>query len=179
MRGQSTSPAEVQRRRDRFCAAYAETGDATAAAIAAGFAPKNADVQASRLMRDAGIGPRARAMREARAKEQADDFARQQAALRMAADGAISTLVDVAAAAPRLQDGKPDRAHHLGAMARVQAAVAILDRAGHKPVEQVEQRVAWADISREMTGIDPAAVLLDALDAIAARPDSQAHDAPT
>ena len=176
MRGQSTSPQEVQRRRARFCAAYAETGDATAAAIAAGFAPKNADVQASRLMRDASIGPRARAMREARAKEQADDFARQQAALRTAADGAISTLVDVATAAPRSPDGKPDRAHHLGAMARVQAAVAILDRAGHKPIERVEQSVTWSDISRELDGVNVAQVLQDALDAISASPDAQPGD---
>ncbi len=112
-------------------------------------------------------------MREARAKEQEDDFARQQAALRGAADGAIKTLQEVAAAAPRGQDGKADRSYYLGAMARVQAAIAILDRAGHKPVERVEQKIAWQDVTRELEGVDVQAVLEEALAEIAASPDAQ------
>ena len=55
-------------------------------------------------------------------------------------------------------------------MARVQAAIAILDRAGHKPVERIETAVAWADVSRELEDIDVRAVLQDALDAITHRP---------
>ncbi len=116
-------------------------------------------------------------MREARAKEQQDDFARQQAALKGAADGAIKTLREVAAAAPRDDEGKADRSYYLGAMARVQAAVAILDRAGHRPVERVEQQIAWQDVTRELEGVDVRAVLADALAEIAASPDAQPADA--
>ena len=172
-RGQSTRPEEVQRRRDRFCAAFAEHGDASAAAVAAGYGATNADRQGRDLLSDPRVGPRARAMREARAKEQQDDFARQQAALKGAADGAIKTLREVAAAAPRDDEGKADRSYYLGAMARVQAAIAILDRAGHKPVERVEQQIAWQDVTRELEGVDVRAVLADALAEIAASPDAQ------
>ena len=56
----------------------------------------------------------------------------------------------------------------------VLAAVAILDRAGHKPIERIEQQVAWADVSRELAGIDTAQVLREALDAISYSPDAQA-----
>ena len=73
----------------------------------------------------------------------------------MAADDAIRTLVEISAAAPRV-----------GAIARVQAAVAILDRAGHKPIERVEQHIAWADITAELQGVDIAQVLQEALLAI-------------
>lgn len=140
--GRSTSAREVAHRHDLFVHAYGETGDATAAAIAAGYAPKRADVQGGRLLRDARVGPRARAEREKRIQEQQDDFSRQQAALKFAADGAIATLQDVAARPPSDgTDQKAVRAYYIGAMARVQAAIAILDRAGHKPVERIEADV--------------------------------------
>ena len=89
------------------------------------------------------------------------DFQRQQRALCAAADDAIATLVRVASNPPRS-----------GAQAMVQAAVAILDRAGHKPIEQVEQRVAWADLTPELRDVDTAQVLREALDAISERPDA-------
>ena len=95
------------------------------------------------------------------------DFQRQQAALCAAADGAIGTLVQVAANPPRT-----------GAQAMVLAAVAILDRAGHQPVQRIEQQIAWADVSRELAGIDTAQVLREALDAISYSPDAQVIDAP-
>ena len=170
--GRSTSAREVAHRHNLFVHAYGETGDATAAAISAGYAPSNAMSQGCRLLSDAKVGPRARAEREKRVQAQQDDFSRQQAALRAAADGAIATLADVAKAAPRNEEGKPDKAHHLGALARVQAAIAILDRAGHKPVERVEQRVEWADVTRELGGVDVRTILQDALADIADSPSA-------
>ena len=155
----SSSQREVVHRRELFIAAYAQTGNASSAAIAAGYAPKNADVQGDRLLRDVATGARAREARQRHVQAALSDFERQQRALCEAADGAIATLVEIAAAAPRA-----------GAMARVQAAVAILDRAGHKPVERIETAVAWADITRELADIDVRAVLQDALDAISHRP---------
>ena len=89
------------------------------------------------------------------------DFQRQQAALCAAADRAIATLVQVASNPPRS-----------GAQAMVLAAVAILDRAGHKPVERIEQQIAWADVTRELRDIDTASVLREALEAISQRPDA-------
>ena len=89
-----------------------------------------------------------------------DDFARQQAALREAGDAAIEALVAVA------QNPKASP------MARVQAAIGILDRAGHKPVERIETAVQWEDVTRELAAIDVGAVLREALEAISQRPDA-------
>ena len=155
----SSSQREVAHRRELFIAAYAQTGNATAAAIAAGFTEKNAGVQGDKLLHEPETGLRAREARQRHVQATVSDFERQQRALCEAADGAIRTLVEISAAAPRA-----------GAMARVQAAIAILDRAGHKPIERVEQQIAWADITRELADIDVRVVLQDALDAISHRP---------
>ena len=155
----SSSQREVAHRRELFIAAYAQTGNATAAAVAAGFTEKNAGAQGDKLLHEPETGARAREARQQHVQATVSDFERQQRALCTAADDAIATLVEIAAAAPRA-----------GAMARVQAAVAILDRAGHKPVERIESAVAWADVTRELGGIDVRVVLQDALDAITHRP---------
>lgn len=160
--------AEVARKHELFVRAYSETGDATAAAIAAGYSPKTARQIGSELLTKPDLALRAREMRDTKVQEQAAQFERQQRALRDEADNAIKTLAQVAQAAPRDDDGKADRAHHSGAMARVQAAVAILDRAGHKPVERVEQTVSWRDVTRELEVVDGADVLRNALREIAA-----------
>ena len=159
----SSSQREVAQRRELFIAAFAETGNGSAAAIAAGYAPKNADVTAARLLRDPRISPRAREARERHVLRTQDAFSRQQAALCAAADDAIRTLVQVASNPPRT-----------GAQAMVLAAVAILDRAGHQPVQRIDQQIAWADVSRELAGIDTAQVLREALEAISYSPDAQA-----
>ena len=112
-------------------------------------------------MREPATGARAREARQQHVERTQDAFARQQRALREAADAAIATLVEISAAAPRT-----------GALARVTAAVAILDRSGHKPVERIEQQIAWADVTRELAGIDTAQVLREALQAISERPDA-------
>ena len=157
----SSSRREVEHRRDLFIRAFAETGNSTSAAIAAGFAEKNADVTGDRLLREPATGARAREARQQYVQHTQDAFSRQQAALCAAADDAIRVLVEIAACAPRV-----------GALARVQAAVAILDRSGHKPVERIEQQIAWADVTRELSAIDTAAVLREALEAISQRPDA-------
>ncbi len=144
MPSRSNRPAEVAARHERFALAYAEHGDAAAAAVAAGYSPKSAVRQGCDLLMHPVIGPRARALREERRAEQNDAFKRQQAALKAAADDAIGTLRDVAARpapGPEGADQKAVRAYYIGAMARVQAAIAILDRAGHKPVERIEADV--------------------------------------
>lgn len=134
--------------------AYAETGDATAAAVAAGYSARTAKQQAARLLTDADLLARARELRATKAKEQGDDFVRQQAKLRFAADGAIKALEEIAGGAAVDAEGKTNLKWSNGAQARVMAAVAILDRAGHKPVERVEQRVEFTDVQRELAEID-------------------------
>ena len=163
----SSSQREVAHRRELFIASYGATGNASAAAVAAGFAERNADVTGDRLLREPATGVRAREARDQHVQRTQDAFARQQAALCAAADGAIGTLVQVAANPPRT-----------GAQAMVLAAVAILDRAGHQPVQRIEQQIAWADVSRELAGIDTAQVLREALAAISYSPDAQVIDAP-
>ena len=157
----SSSRREAEHRRRLFIAAYASIGNATAAAVAAGFTERNAGAQGDRMMHEAETGARAREARQQHVQHTQDAFSRQQAALCAAADDAIRVLVEIAACAPRV-----------GALARVQAAVAILDRSGHKPVERIEQQIAWADVTRELAGIDTAAVLREALQAISERPDA-------
>ena len=162
MRKVSNSQPEIRQRHEQFILAYAQTGNASSAAVAAGYSEANSDVQGGRLLRHAAVGPRAREARAQHLHQTRDAFERQQQALREAADGAIETLVRIAAAPPRV-----------GAQAMVLAAVAILDRAGHKPVERIEQQVAWADVSRELGGVDVRTILAEALEEISQRPDAQ------
>ena len=157
----SSSRREVEHRRQLFVAAYATSGNASAAAVAAGYSERSAGTMGDRMMHEAGTAARAREARQQHVLRTQDAFSRQQRALCEAADDAIRTLVQVASNPPRS-----------GAQAMVLAAVAILDRAGHKPIERIEQQVAWADVSRELAGIDTAQVLREALDAIGERPDA-------
>ncbi|HET7561704.1 MAG TPA: terminase small subunit [Rhodanobacteraceae bacterium] len=157
----STRRSEVIARREAFIAAFAQTGNATTAAIAAGFSENGATVQGERLLRDADLARRARDGREAFLQQTREDFEQQQALLRAESFKAIQALAQVAA-------GKmPEEGNsRVGAQARVLAAVAILDRAGHKPIERIQQQVAWADVGREMADVDVESVLVDALRAI-------------
>ncbi len=144
-------------KRDALVEAYARVGSVDGAARQIGIPERTA----KRWMGPAGtLMARARQARDAWLAGQSDAHARQSKALVDAADTAISVLVDQAKMAK-------------SAMARVQAAVAILDRAGHKPVERVEQSIAWQDVTRELEGVDVRAVLADALAEIAASPDAQ------
>ena len=118
---------EAARRREQFVSVYAATGNAAGAAVAAGYAAGSAKGKGAEMMADQEIGPLAREARELYLADKAAAFERQSEALRTAADKAILSLVNAAATAK-------------SEMARVQAAVAILDRAGHKPIERVESK---------------------------------------
>ena len=155
----STNPVEVERRKDLFVQAYATTGNGEAAAIAAGYAPTKAQTQAAKFLADSMLSSRARASREKWVTAQSDAYQRQAKALVNASDDAIAALQKIVTA----QDERTN-----GMQARVQAAVAILDRAGHKPVERVEQTTRWEDVTRELASVDAQSVLRDALDEMAA-----------
>lgn len=161
--GLSTSKAEVARRIDLFIAAYAQTGDGASAAIAAGYSPNAARNRAEKLLQINDVASRAREAREAVVNAQKDTFQRQQDALKAACDGAITALINLTHG--KLPEGDLGRGK-VGAQALVLAATAILDRAGHKPIERVQQEVAWADVSRELADMDVEAVLVDAVKAI-------------
>ena len=60
----SSSQREVAHRRELFIAAYAQTGNASAAAVEAGFGERNADVTGDRLLREPATGVRAREARQ-------------------------------------------------------------------------------------------------------------------
>ncbi len=155
----STNPVEVERRRVLFIEAYATTGNGEAAALAAGYAESQARGQAAQFMSDPALSARARASREKWVADQSDAYQRQAKALVNASDDAIAALQKIVTA----QDERTN-----GMQARVQAAVAILDRAGHKPVERVEQTTRWEDVTRELASVDAQSVLRDALDEMAA-----------
>ena len=161
--GLSTGKAEIARRVELFVSAYAQHGDATAAAIAAGYSERGAAVQGAKFLTDPKIASRAREARDAVVNAQKDTFQRQQDALKAACDGAITALIDLTHG--NLPEGDMGRGK-VGAQALVLAATAILDRAGHKPIERVQQEVAWADVSRELADMDVEAVLVDAVKAI-------------
>lgn len=75
------------------------------------------------------------------------DRERQRAQLLQDADGAILALVEImhGNASPRANsDGSPryrPKHSHAGEMARLQAAVGIFDRAGHRPVSYVQTTI--------------------------------------
>ncbi len=165
----SLTPEQIAKRA-ALVDAYARVGTLDGAARQVGIPERTAQRW---MAPGGGLVARAREAREKWLAAQADDFERQSKALIREADGAIATLADVAKAAPRTEDGKPDRAHHLGALARVQAAIAILDRAGHKPVERVESTMRWEDARRDLERIDAAELLQTALAEISASAGAQ------
>lgn len=172
MKGMSTRPEEVARRKERFVRVYAETGNAAAAAVAAGYSVRRAKAQGQYLLAtDRDLAARARELRNAKAKEQGDDFVRQQAKLRFAADDAIDAIAEIAAC-----KWPKDADKRVGAQARVLAAIAILDRAGHKPVERIEQRIEYSEVERELAGVDAEIQAQRALASIAASAAAQAEN---
>jgi len=151
------SQGEEKAQHDLFIATYASTGDATLAAKSAKYAhPANAG---RRMMKPNSLGLYARKAREKYLQKQGDAFQRQHEKLVVGADAAIDSLIAVSAG----PTSPEDKRWSYGAQARVQAAVAILDRAGHMPVQRIEQVVPWEDVSREIATIDVMAVLSSAL----------------
>ena len=161
------SPEERAERVNLFVFTYGQTGNATASAIAAGYSEKNARKQGRMMLRDANIASRARAERDKVVNATKDAFAAQLDRLKHEADTAIDALGEIMRGPQRGADGKPvDPKWYVGAQARAQAAMIVLDRAGHKPIERVQQEIAWSDVSRELADMDVEAVLVDAVKAI-------------
>ena len=147
-KGKGAATAEAKRRVEAFIAAYARTGNATQAAVEAGYSAKSAKQQGSRLMTDAAICARSAEARSAYLAEQEDDKKRQRKMLVDAADDAIRALRSVV-------QGSVAR----GAVAMVSAATAILDRAGHKPVD--ESKVDHSSKDGTMTPKAPTQIIIE------------------
>ncbi len=120
---------EAARRRDAFVQAYARTGVAEQACIEAGYSARSARTQSSRMMAEVDLSQRAHKARTEFLAAAEDQRKRQERRLVQVADDAIDALHHI------VRGGK---ASGRGAVARVSAATAILDRAGHKPVERKE-----------------------------------------
>lgn len=146
--GKGAATVEAARRAEAFVAAYGRTGNATQAAVEAGYSAKSAKQQGSRLMTDAAICARCSEARAAFLAEQEDDKKRQRKMLVQAADDAIRALHTVVR-------GGVGR----GAVAMVSAATAILDRAGHKPVD--ESKIDHTSKDGTMTPKAPTTVVIE------------------
>lgn len=179
-RNVSRTPEERDRRKDIFVAVYAETGNLPAAALAAGHREKAVSSAIWRYRHDPELMARAEAARDQHVQDDIDRFKHQQERLRAGADEAITALLEVTRGEPKLP---PDasraerqiaRRWSIGANARVMAAMAVLDRAGHKPVERIEQTVRWDEVSRELDGVNAATVFAVALAELGADPQADA-----
>lgn len=118
---------DLSPRREAFAVAYARIGVAWKAAVEAGYSPDSARVTGPRLLRDAAILARVR-------QEQAQVLAEQRARLSAMATAALDSLEK------SIGETQP------GSMARVRACEVVLDRAGHRPVEQVQAAVGVRDL---------------------------------
>ena len=145
---QGEGAREVERRIAAFVAAYARTGNAGQAAKEAGYSPRSAPQQGGRLMNNAEIRERCAKAREEFLIENENTKKRQRKMLEIAADDAIAALQTVV-------QGRVSR----GAVAMVSAATAILDRAGHKPVD--ESKIAHSSPDGSMTPRGPIQIVVE------------------
>lgn len=146
--GKGVGTVEAARRAEAFVSAYARTGNATQAAIDAGYSAKSAMQQGSRLLRNAEIYAKATQARAEFLAEQEDNKKRQRKMLEAQADDAILALGKVVR-------GEIPR----GAVAIVSAATAILDRAGHKPVD--ESKIDHRSSDGSMTPRAPVQIIIE------------------
>lgn len=127
--GKSAATIEAERKAGVFVQAYGRTGNARVAAVDAGYSAKTANQAGARLLADPAIYQKAAAAREQFLAEQEDVKKRQRRLLEAQADDAIEALGRVVSGQIKV-----------GAATVVSAAIAILDRAGHKPVSEVDHR---------------------------------------
>jgi len=139
---------EAQRRATAFIAAYARTGNATQAALDAGYSPKTARQQGAALLSKLDKDGKCSKARADFLAEQEDNKKRQRKLLEAAADDAILALHSV------VRGGVKQ-----GAVAVVSAATAILDRAGHKPVD--ESKIAHTSPDGSMTPRGPIQIVVE------------------
>lgn len=151
---------ETQQLEELFIRAFATTGSSEAAARAAGYAASHAKEQGRRFMQRASIAERAHAAREAERQRASDSFDEQQHELKRKASAAIAMLAKIVEA--------PTDAYLRGAQARVQAATAILDRAGHMPVQRIEADVTARRAVEDIDADTARAVMRLGLDAMGA-----------
>jgi phage terminase small subunit len=142
------SRVETQRRIAAFAAAYGRTGNATQAAIDAGYSVKTARTQGSALLTKPDIFDLCSKARAEYLAACENVKQRQRKMLEAAADDAIAALQTVV-------QGKVSR----GAVAMVSAATAILDRAGHKPVD--ESKIAHTSPDGSMTPRGPVQIVIE------------------
>lgn len=134
----SAKAVEADRRAIAFIAAYARTGNATQAALEAGYSPKTVRQQGAMLLSKLDKNGECSKARTDFLAEQENSKKRQRRMLEVQADDAIRALGMVVR-------GEVAR----GAVAMVSAATAILDRAGHKPVD--ESKIAHSSPDGTMT----------------------------
>ncbi len=149
-KGDGVRTAEAPRKVDAFIAAYARHGNATQAAKDAGYSERSARQQGGELMTKPDVSARCAESRNAYLAEQEDDKKRQRRMLVEAADDAIRALQAVV---------RGGDASGRGAVARVSAATAILDRAGHKPVD--ESKIDHRSADGSMTPKAPTTIVIE------------------
>jgi hypothetical protein len=128
---------ELNIRQERFCILYAQTGNAKQAYIDAGYSAKGAEPSAVTLLSNPNV------------------FSRVQAEKQKINDRLDSKLMEMLEKQRRqfiidsdlAQDALRDVILHAASNspARVQAAIGILDRAGHNPMLQIEANVTNHD----------------------------------
>lgn len=141
-KGKGVATTEAKRRVDAFVIAYGRTGNATQAAKDSGYSAHSAGQQGSALLKKPEISERCAKARAEFLAQNENAKKRQREALELAADDAIVALRKVVT-------GKIKR----GAVAIVSASTAILDRAGHKPVD--ESKVDHRSSDGSMTPSNP------------------------
>ncbi len=128
---------ELNIRQERFAILYAQTGNARQAYIEAGYSENGAEQSAEALLRNPDISSRVQ-LEKQRINEQLDTrllemLEKQRRQFILDSDLAQDALRDVVINA------------HSNSPARVQAALGILDRAGHNPMMQIEATVTNHD----------------------------------
>lgn len=156
---------EMERQREEFCRVFAMTGSLAEAAKHCGY--KN---MVERHRYPPELVERAQKAREEWCHKNQERHEEQQSALKDAADVAILTLRGIAEG-PKVDEKPEDYAKRSrNAVARVNASVAILDRAGHKPVERIETDVTHKVIDEQVSKEKMAAIYREALQTIEAAP---------
>ena len=128
---------ELNIRQERFCILYAQTGNAKDAYIGAGYSPKGAEPSAVQLLRNPNVSSRVEFEKQ-KINERLDSKL-----LDMLEKQRRQFILDSELAQDALRDVVKNAASN--SPARVQAALGILDRAGHNPMMQIEANVTNHD----------------------------------
>ena len=129
--------SELNIRQERFCILYAQLGNAKQAYIEAGYSPKGAQPSAEALLSKPLVSSRVEAE-----KQKINDRLDSQL-LDMLENQRRQFILDSDLAQNALRDVVINAASN--SPARVQAALGILDRAGHNPMVQFEANVTNHD----------------------------------